>query len=111
MTVIPAPSETPTPDPRLLATATPMAVVSKDGISIGSFVQINGTEGDGLRLRSGPGIDDSMRFIGMEAEAFEVRDGPVDADDITWWYLVAPYDESRSGWAAAQYLTVISQQP
>ncbi len=84
---------------------------SRDGISVGTVVQIGGTEGAGLRLRSDPGIASEVRFIGMDAEVFEVQNGPQDQDDIVWWYLVSPYDEARSGWAASNYLTVVEKQP
>lgn len=107
VTVIPAPSSTATPEEAFSTpTASPPAA-STGGIAVGMFVQISGTEGEGLRLRSGPGIGNSPRFLGMDAEVFEVRDGPKVADGYTWWYLVAPYDETRSGWAAANYLAVV----
>jgi len=37
-----------------------------------------------------------------------VVDGPEQADGFIWWYLEAPYDTSRSGWAASQYLGLVS---
>jgi len=43
----------------------------------------------------------------MDAEVFEVKDGPKMADNFTWWFLEAPYDPGRSGWAAANYLKVV----
>ena len=107
MTVIVAP--TPTVSPTAPAfTTTPTAPVSIGGVSIGSFVQITGTSGEGLRLRSGPGTDSPMRFVGMDDEVFRVKDGPKTANDYTWWYLEAPYDPSRSGWAASTFLKVVS---
>jgi len=39
-----------------------------------------------------------------------VIDGPVEADNITWYQLVAPYDENRQGWASAEYLVKIEGQ-
>ncbi len=109
-TVIPAPTATETLSPflTLFPTPTDAAYISPEGITLGAYVQITGTGGDGLRLRSGPGTNAEMLFIGMEDEVFEVRDGPQQANDFTWWYLVAPYDESRSGWAASEYLVVVS---
>jgi hypothetical protein len=106
LTVIPAPTSTPTL-PKVVATHTATPPASIDGISIGSFVQIAGTEGQGLRIRSGPGINNPPRFLGMDSEMFQVKDGPKQADGFTWWYLEAPYDPSRSGWAASKYLNVI----
>jgi hypothetical protein len=106
--VIAAPSATPTQE-RVFITPTPTgeAAVSVGGIYVGAFVQISGTDGEGLRLRTGPGISNEPRFLGMDAELFEVHEGPKVADGYTWWYLVAPYDESRSGWAAADYLSIV----
>jgi hypothetical protein len=85
--------------------STPAAV---DGIVVGMFVQISGTGGDGLRLRSGAGRENAPRFLGYEAEVFRVKEGPAFADGLTWWFLEAPYDPERSGWAAADYLAVVT---
>lgn len=108
LTVIPAPTHTPnvtavpTIDPSLI-TPTP----APDTISIGGYVQISGTEGEGLRIRSTPGLNGDTVFFGGESEVFIVRDGSQEADGYTWWYLVAPYDEARAGWAAADFLAVV----
>jgi hypothetical protein len=117
LTVVPAPTLTlpaaaATSPAMMPATATPPippAPVSNGSIGIGIYVQIAGTGGEGLRLRSAPGKDSPPRFLGMEAEAFLVTDGPKDKDGITWWYLVAPYDKNRAGWAAANYLVVVQK--
>jgi hypothetical protein len=109
LTVIPAPSSTPdvtptfTPDPLLVGTPT----LAPDQIGLGGFVQITGTEGQGLRLRADPGLNSAPVSLGYDEEVFEVRDGPQEADGYTWWYLVAPYDETRAGWAAADFLGAI----
>lgn len=88
---------------------TPTFVPLQSGeMGIGSFVQITGTGGVGLNIRSGPGLSNDVQFLGYDAEVFEVRDGPVEADGLTWWYLVTPVDESRAGWAAADYLSVVA---
>ena len=107
LVVIPAPSPTLTPT-HPVETLTPTRPPSVGGISIGSYVQISGTEGEGLRLRSGPGTSNPPRLLGMDAEVFKVVDGPKMADDYTWWYLEAPYDPGRSGWAASKYLRVVN---
>jgi hypothetical protein len=107
MTVLPAPTLT---QPVFTQTAsvdsekTPVAV---GGIAVDMYVQITGTGGDGLRLRSGPGTNNPPRFLGYEAEVFRVKDGPTMADGFTWWFLEAPYDPNRAGWAAADYLAVV----
>jgi hypothetical protein len=109
LTVIPAPTATPnvtpslTPDPLLVGTPT----LAPDVIGVGGYVQIAGTDGEGLRLRADPGLNGTSIFLGYDEEVFEVRDGPQEADGYVWWYLVAPYDETRAGWAAADFLEAI----
>lgn len=109
LTVIPAPSSTPnvtptyTPDPMLVGTPT----LAPDAIGVGGYVQIAGTQGEGLRLRSQPNLNGEPVFLGYDEEVFQVREGPQQADGYTWWYLVAPYDENRAGWAAADFLAAI----
>jgi hypothetical protein len=109
LTVIPPPTATPnvtptfTPDPLIYGTPT----LAPNEIGVGGYVQITGTSGDGLRLRADPGLSGASVFLGYDEEVFEVRDGPQEADGYTWWYLVAPYDETRAGWAAADFLEAI----
>lgn len=107
MTVIAAPSITPSPT-RVLETHTPTAPPSVGGLSVGSYVQIAGTEGAGLRLRDAPGTSSASRFVAMDSEVFRIKEGPKEADGFTWWYLEAPYDPSRSGWAASKYLSLVN---
>jgi hypothetical protein len=114
----PRKAETPSAIVMIIAapTSTTYGVVSKsptptlqslNGIQKGVYIQISGTGSDGLKLRSGPGKDYSAHFIGMEAEVFLVNDGPVVADGYTWWHLVAPYDQTRNGWAVSEYLLLV----
>jgi hypothetical protein len=114
LTVIPAPSATLpgiTPTSPFDVTPTPQASTTPvlGTIVPGVYIQIAGTGGDGLRLRTGPGLDNEVRFLGLEAEVFQVQDGPRQEDGYTWWYLVAPVDDSRNGWAVAEYLAVIER--
>lgn len=108
VTVIPAPTATATLAPTSVLPS-PTTPVTVDGISQGVYVQISGTEGQGLRLRAGAGTGNEPRFLGMDSEVFLVKDGPQNSDGFTWWYLEAPYDPGRSGWAVSQYLTIVSQ--
>lgn len=110
LTIVPAPTSTIGGQMSLFATPTatqPALSITIDGIRVGLFVQIFGTGGDGLRLRREPGTDTDTLFLGYESEVFKVVDGPKEADGFTWWYLTAPYDEKRSGWAASRFLRVI----
>ena len=112
LTWIPGPTNTPQPPtatlaPTSTATATLLPLESGE-LGIGSYAQITGTGGVGLNIRNAPGLSSEIEFLGFDAEVFEVRDGPVEADGITWWYLVTPVDENRAGWAAADYLSVVA---
>ena len=108
LTMIPAPTHTPqfvptpTVDP-LIGTPTLQA----NTIGIGGYVQISGTEGDGLRIRATAGLNGETVFRGEESEVFVVQDGPQEVDGYTWWYLSTPYDETRIGWAVADFLAVV----
>jgi hypothetical protein len=106
LTVIPAPTGTSgaPPTPTIDPFATP---TSPGGVALGNYVQITGTEGQGLRIRAEPGLDGEFQFLAYDAEVFVIQDGPREVDGYTWWYLVAPYDETRVGWAAADFLTYI----
>jgi hypothetical protein len=110
LTVIPAPSGTPLPpltptfDPNA---PTPTPALAPGQIAIGSYVQIKGTDGLGLRIRSAPGLAGNQLFLGYDAEVFVVNDGPRQADGYTWYSLVAPYDATRTGWAASDFFTII----
>jgi len=98
-TSLPAGEETPA--------ATSLPNPPPGDIEVDAYVQVIGTAGGGLRLRDGPGLDRAVRLLGEENEIFLVRDGPQQADSYTWWYLQGPFDESRNGWAAANFLRVV----
>ncbi|MBV6392276.1 MAG: hypothetical protein KPEEDBHJ_01498 [Anaerolineales bacterium] len=107
LTMIPAPTHTPA------ASATPTfdplasPTVDANMIHINGYVQIIEVGTDGLRIRSAPGLNTETVFLGEEAEVFLVKDGPQEADGYTWWHLVASYDDTRAGWAAADFLSVV----
>jgi hypothetical protein len=62
-----------------------------------------------LNIRGEPGLGAEIKFVALDSEVFEVRDGPIEADGFTWWFLVTPFDESRSGWAASNYLSIVPE--
>ena len=107
LTMIPAPTHTPavTATSTLDPFATP--IIDQTVINIDGYVQITGTGTDGLRIRSAPGLNTETVFRGEDSEVFLVKDGPQTADGYTWWYVVAPYDDTRAGWAAAEFLAVV----
>jgi hypothetical protein len=111
LTVVNRPSSTPhveipptsTIGPELPPSPTPPELPERD-FDHGQLVTVFGTGGDGLRLRRDPDLDAAIGFLGMENEVFRVIDGPIEGDGYIWWYLVNPYEGSKSGWAVANYL-------
>lgn len=103
--VIPVPTATPTPPPTITPEILPSpTAVTEDGIELGGYVQISGTEGEGLRLRRDPSLSGDIVYLGLEGEIFLVKDGPVEADGYIWWQLEAPLNSSRQGWTVSAYL-------
>lgn len=112
VTIIPAPTMTPTLIPSTVVpspTPTTIFFLPEGVIGVGAFVQVTGTEGAGLRMRAEPGLDTQVNFTALDSEVFLVIDGPVEADGYTWWHLEAPYDENRNGWSAGDFLTPIEE--
>jgi hypothetical protein len=90
--------------PETIATLANLPPDPGSTIQVGMTVHISGTGGDGLRIRREPGVDATPLFLGADNEEFIVKDGPQIVDNLTWWYIEAPFDEKRQGWAAANYL-------
>ncbi len=111
VTVIEAPTATSIPRETWVPTPTPEVSAVPEtpgGLSVGEYAQIYGTDGDGLRIRSGPGQTYAVNFIGLDSEVFLIITGPEESDGYVWWHLEAPYDEGRNGWAAENYLRIVT---
>ena len=96
----------PTPTRMPAATETPEVVTGTD-IGINSLVQITGTDGEGLNLRTLPNTTSNIQFLGFDLEIFKVVDGPIFAEGYWWWYLETPVEHDRSGWAVEDFLEII----
>lgn len=107
MTVIPAPTLTPT----VYATKVPQTLeihyVSEDGLSVGTIVEVYGTEGTGLSVRPQPGTGGYLNFLAREGERFKIIDGPDSRNDYMWWKLESVNDPERNGWAASDFLRAV----
>ncbi len=103
-TTTPVPEATPTFDPYA---STPTPTLSPGEFPIGTLIQISGTQGEGLRIRSDPGLNGKQLFLGFDTEAYTILDGPQEMDGYTWYYIAAINDQGRTGWAASSFLTQI----
>ena len=70
---------------------------------------VSGTEGDGLRMRDGPGLEATIIRLAVENEVFQIEDGPQDVDGYVWWYVVNPYDPEITGWVVSNYLRLAEE--
>jgi hypothetical protein len=112
LTIIPVPTITDTPIP-VIEEDTLQPDMSQGQstahFEIGTFVKISGTGGAGLRLRIDSGLDSDPIYLGIEDEIFKIEDGPLESDGYIWWYLVAPFEPNRKGWAVSDYLEVVQE--
>ncbi len=99
----------PTPTPTDLPPAATAPSPSGDSdIVVGSKVAIYDTDGAGLSVRQGPGVNFTFFFIAQDGEEFLVEDGPRRADGYTWWYLQDEADPDRAGWAVEDFMLPVT---
>lgn len=98
-TVLPTltPTNTPVPTP----TATPVPVIMSGGQVI-----VKGTEGQQLRLRSGPSLAYQTLRIVEEGSVLKVLEGPEAAAGFNWWKVQT--DDGVAGWVAANWLVPVA---
>lgn len=109
VTVIPPPSETPDlSTPTLTFTETLLS--EGQMLPKGTSVKVEGTGGDGLRLRAQPALNAAVVYVAHEGDTLTVQDGPQQAEGHYWYLVVTPNSEPTSGWAVADFLTIMQGQ-
>jgi hypothetical protein len=96
-TTAPSPTPPPTETAELIPTTSP-------NVAIGRYVQVAGTGGYGLNLRSGPSENYARMDVALEGEVFIITDGPTVSGGSQWWRLRDPENEEREWWAIADFL-------
>lgn len=86
-----------------LASGTLLPPGAGANLSAGSFVLIGHTDGYGIRLRFGPGLDTATIRIVPDGETLRVSGGPETVNGERWWRLQD--NLGNIGWAADQYLS------
>ncbi len=71
----------------------------------GQQVKVGGTEGEGIRFRTGPGLGYTTTAILQDDMILTVVGGPEQADGYTWWRLQTA--RSSVGWATDGNLTAV----
>lgn len=110
VTLLPAPTETPT---AIASTQLPtptrenVSILPPGVVGVGRYVKVTGTQGVGLRMRAEAGTSGNVNFLALDDEAFKIIDGPIVKDGYTWWHCEALLDKTRTGWAAEDFLEVL----
>ncbi len=77
-------------------------------IKKGVLVRVKGTEGQGLRFRSGAGVNFASITILQDGDILTVVGGPEKADGFNWWHLEA--SDGSTGWTIARNLQAVARQ-
>lgn len=102
---IPAPTSTQTPLPQNSETqATATTLPPGENLSLGISIRVEGTGGNGLRLRSTAGLSGQIVYLVKDGEDLIIDDGPKEIDGYTWWHVKSLTDSKISGWGVADYM-------
>jgi hypothetical protein len=111
LAILPPPTSTPRPS-ATVALATPVPSPSPapvaGNIEEGQSVRVTGTGTEGIRFRSGPGMDYITLSILPDGTELVVLEGPEEADGFIWWRLET--DDGTAGWAADEWLAAVAAE-
>ncbi|CAN5753705.1 hypothetical protein BH23CHL2_BH23CHL2_02440 [soil metagenome] len=87
------------------STAVGLPVVADLNLILGASAQVTYTNGDGVNVRDTPGFNGSsvLSTLGEGVEVI-VHDGPVAANDGSYWYYIS--SGGVEGWVIADYLAL-----
>ncbi|MFN8524109.1 MAG: 3D domain-containing protein [Chloroflexota bacterium] len=80
----------------------PTPAFAADDLTIGGTAVVTGTDGSGLRLRSGPGMSYRVVATAPDGSRVSVLAGPVSDGNDDWWQV--SINGSSNGWAVDKYL-------
>jgi len=93
----------------LISLVTNPRVILADVLSIGAAVEVTGTGGDGLNVRSSPGTSGAIAGVEKEGASGIVLEGPTSASGLTWWRV--QWKDGLMGWSADTYLKAAPLSP
>jgi len=73
-------------------------------LTVGSAVEVTGTGGDGLNVRSSATSSGTVLGVEKDGARGVVQEGPVASDSLTWWRV--QWKSGVMGWSVDQYLKV-----
>jgi len=102
--VPPPPAPVPPPPAPVPPPPSPVPPPPIGVIEIGDRVEVTSTEQ--LRVRQEPSLSASIESRQDPSAQGIVRQGPLIADGITWWYV--EYDQKNPGWSAQEFLKEVA---
>jgi 3D (Asp-Asp-Asp) domain-containing protein len=81
----------------------PTPAVAAEELQAGQSAIVTGTEGRGLRVRSGPGMGHKIVTTATEGATVQVVAGPVSDGEDDWYQISV--GTSTTGWGIGRYLT------
>lgn len=93
------------PKPTATRPPVPTSTVPASQLAAGQMVRISGTDGEGLRVRTGPGLDYVTLEIWEEGTELQVLEGPQVADGFVWWRLEMA--DGTIGWLPDEWLQIV----
>jgi hypothetical protein len=87
----------PTLPPPVMITPTPTYSAGGSGLAVGARATVHTTEGDMLRIRSGPGTSYAVLHQFANGTPVTILEGPTSGGGLIWWRVQA--DDGRGGWA------------
>jgi hypothetical protein len=77
--------------------------------SVGMTIKIEGTGGDGLRVREDPGTDKAILYLAAEGSEYKIIFGPEISDSLVWWKIQSLEDIEKTGWSVQDYFSTVSK--
>jgi len=87
----------------VLFLATGVTSAFAEELEAGQTAMVTGTDGRGMRVRSGPGMSYSIVTTVNEGTKVTVVSGPIEIDEDTWYQVSV--GSSKTGWSNSRYLT------
>ncbi|MCE5192541.1 hypothetical protein LLF88_01135 [bacterium] len=84
-------------------------VILADVLSIGAAVEVTGTGGDGVNVRSSPGTSEAIVGVEKEGASGIVLEGPTSASGFIWWRV--QWKDGLMGWSVDTYLRIPPPSP
>jgi lysozyme len=88
--------------------STPLSALAETLI-VGSIVEVTGTAGDGLNVRSSAESTATVVGVEMDGSRGVAQEGPVVSGAFTWWRV--QWNSGVMGWSVDKYLTVAVPSP